>query len=791
MPEGEGHSKLAIRLREEFLPSLAASRDPDALSSLLERLAQCLNASGGVLWSVEEEHTHVVATCGIAGTAWAEANSANSLGAWVCREKCAGVADGEHAPYAPAMSGQSLGRVMAFPVDGTDAAIELWWLQGTYAPQSAQEFLPAISAALREQLAPLLALEAERRNYVNAISRLMMLYDIGKVFHSTLDLDELAPVICSRVLNILEAESAAVWLLDPVKKNLYCAASEGARAEGFGSVRIWASDPGLGAAVSGGETVLRNDVSEDEWAERWGGPLHSLAAVPLLQGGKFLGAIEAVRGDSSPYFTEEDLRLLIDVSKQAAVSLRNAQRLQAERRVNELNALMEISKEISATLDLDRVLTTTVNRITSVIPCDRCSVALLRKGRWEVSALSGEMKVDRQSSAVRALETMHEWLGGAGEDIIVTQTAEGVDAETEEIRRKFAAYFETAGMSVFAGFLLRDEEGVLGALVLEAKEPGGLTHSHADLARIFATQVAVAVRNALLYSQMPLVGVLQPLAEKKAKLAAMPAVRRNLIVGGIIAALAFLVFFPWQAKSSGEARALPAQVLSVGPEVEGVIRRVFVREGETVRAGDVLAELSSEDFRVGLEQAQSQYEIVSRRAMQLEAEGNLGAARLERARLRQVAADRDLYQFRLERSQVRSPISGVVMTPRMEQRTGHLLKPGDVLCQIADVSRAWVEVAVPEGDIGYVAVGQVAWLKLNTYPTRRYEGRVIAVSPQGREQDHERVFDVIVEVPNAEQEIRAGMLGRGKVLTRYRPVGYLLLRPPVRWLWLKVWNWLP
>jgi putative peptide zinc metalloprotease protein len=218
---------------------------------------------------------------------------------------------------------------------------------------------------------------------------------------------------------------------------------------------------------------------------------------------------------------------------------------------------------------------------------------------------------------------------------------------------------------------------------------------------------------------------------------------------------------------------------------------VFVREGETVRAGDVLAELSSEDFRVGLEQAQSQYEIVSRRAMQLEAEGNLGAARLERARLRQVAADRDLYQFRLERSQVRSPISGVVMTPRMEQRTGQMLKPGDVLCQIADVSRAWVEVAVPEGDIGYIAVGQEAWLKLNSYPTRRYEGRVIAVSPQGREQDHERVFDVIVEVPNPAQEIRAGMLGRGKVLTRYRPVGYLLLRPPVRWLWLKVWNWLP
>jgi RND family efflux transporter MFP subunit len=779
-------------MREEFLPFLSTCRDPDALSSVLEKLAGCLNASGGVLWSVEENRARVVAAWGIVDTFWAEAHAEDTLGAWVCREKQAGIAEGGQAPYTSESTGHALHRVLAFPIEGAEAAsIELWWLQGSYAPQSAKEFLPAMEAAVRQHLVPLLTLEAERRNYVNAISRLMMLYDIGKVFHSTLDLDELAPVICSRVLNILEAESAAVWLLDAVKKNLYCAAAEGPRAEHLRQQRVWASDPGMGATVSNGEVVLSHNVTEPEWTDRWGGTIHSIAAVPLLHGGRFLGAIEAVRGEGSAYFTDEDLRLLVDVCKQAAVSLRNAQRLQAETRVKELHALMEISKEISATLDLDRVLTTTVNRITSVIPCDRCSIALLRKGRWELSALSGEMKVDRSSEAVKRLEAMHEWLGGAGEDVIVTQTEEGIDAEREEVKQKFSAYLESAGMSVFAGFPLRDEEGILGALVLEAKEPGGLTHSHGDLARIFATQVAVAVRNALLYSQMPLMGVLQPLAEKKARLAALPAVRRNVMIGGVLAVLAFLIFFPWQSKPSGEAKVLPALVQAVGPEVEGMVRRVFVREGDAVRAGEVLAELSSESFRVALEQAQSQHDILSRRAMQLEAEGNLGAARLERARLRQVQADRDLYQFRLERSQLRSPISGVVITPRMEQRTGQMLKPGDVLCQVAELSRAWVEVAIPESEIGQIVPGQEAWLKLNTYPTKKFEGQVVRIAPQGREENLERVFDVIVEVPNPHQEIRAGMLGRAKILARYRPVGFLLLRPPLRWIWLKVWNWLP
>lgn len=796
MVESSGSSNLLQVLRGEFLPYLQNCRNPDQLPELLERLAGYLGADGAILWSGEDDRLTPLATLGCVDNDWAVARAAESAGATAFLGGAAVLTQAQQGPYRPEISGHRLAQVVSFPLQGPKGrvgCVEFWWTADGRKPAPVNEILPLLEDALNQTVPALLEYEAERRNYVNAISRLMMLYDIGKVFHSTLDLNELGLLISSRVQNILEAEGAAVWMLHPVKKNLYCAAAGGPNSAAFEQMRIWASDPGLGTAVSQGETVLLHDVEDPEWTGRWGSPIHSLAAVPLLHGGKFLGAIEAVRGSSAPRFSEEDLRLLIDVAKQAAVALRNAQRLQLERRVNELNALMEISKEITATLDLDRVLATTVNRITSVLPADRCSVSLFRRGEWEVSAMSGEMKVDRKSPAVRELEGIHLWIAGSGGDIAVTQTDAGIDSDREETREKFARYFQQAGMRALTGLLLRDEEGPVGVLVLESKDAESLTPSHNDLARIFASQVTVAVRNALLYQRVPLVGILQPLMTRKEKFIALPSVRRNLILAAAAAILLFLIFFPYESKPSGEARVLPARVRPVSAEVEGVVRRVAVGEGQPVQAGQFLAELAPDHHRAAFEQAQAEYDILSRRVLQFEAAGDLGATRIERARLQQAAAQLDLDRTRLARTELRSPISGVVITPRLEERLGQFLRPGDVFCQVVEIDRAWVELAVSERDVGEILPGQQAWVKLNTFPASKFVGHVVRVSPQARDLNQERVFDVIVEVPNTDPQhlLRAGMMGRGKVLAGRRSIGYLILRVPARWLWLKIWNWLP
>jgi hypothetical protein len=57
--------------------------------------------------------------------------------------------------------------------------------------------------------------EEERNGTLKSISRLTQLYDLEKVFSSTLEMAELLPLIASKFWEILEAQAVNIWLLHP------------------------------------------------------------------------------------------------------------------------------------------------------------------------------------------------------------------------------------------------------------------------------------------------------------------------------------------------------------------------------------------------------------------------------------------------------------------------------------------------------------------------------------------------------------------------------------------------
>ena len=60
----------------------------------------------------------------------------------------------------------------------------------------------------------------------------------------------------------------------------------------------------------------------------------------------------------------------------------NANLLESERKVHQLDALLKISQEITSTLDLGRVLTTVVNQAGTAVPFDRCAIGFFDRGRF-------------------------------------------------------------------------------------------------------------------------------------------------------------------------------------------------------------------------------------------------------------------------------------------------------------------------------------------------------------------------------------------------------------------------
>lgn len=653
-------------------------------------------------------------------------------------------------------------------------------------------FLSACSALASSAAASMVQLEAGREKQMAAINRLMQLYDVSQAFHTTLERDALLPVIANRISLILEAPLCRIWLPVEGGEGLECAYP----ADGEAPVRLESNAGVPGTAFQNGETVLVAEAGQAETAaeiEAFYGPgvAGSVMCALLSVEDSCLGVVEIVRPPGEPAYGPDDRDFLEELARQAAIAVRNANLLLAERKAKELDALLEVSREITSTLDLDRVLATIVNRADSIVPSERCAILLAEGTTLEVRAVSGHLEVNRRDPQMRDLEEILSWAHLSGQGLYISELDGQIEADREETREKFRRYFERSGMKTFVAFPLKDEEGLLGMLGLESSQPYFVSEEKLEVCNILVNQATVAIRNASLYRQIPLISIMQPIVGWSARLKKIPRWKWLRNAGYSAAVAALLVLVPWNMKIAGKVLVLPARNSSVTSEVEGIVDAVYHREGDRVQRGELLATLLDRDYRLRTEDARARYEIADREVAQHDADHDPPAARQARIHRDQLREEYDLRRQELGKTRIVAPVDGVVLTPRLEQKVGSLLQRGDVLCRIADMAVVAVEVQVPETEVAEIEKGQRIRLKIDSFPTRTFIGRVEIVGQRVIEEGSDRFLIVRGQVEGGVLPLKTGMLGRAKIEVGKRSIGYVLLRKPARFLWRKVWSWMP
>ncbi len=658
--------------------------------------------------------------------------------------------------------------------------------------QARVRFLAACSALASSAAASLVHVESGRERQMAAINRLMQLYDVSQTFHATLEREDLLPVIANRVALMFEASACRIWLPVEGEETI-----ERAWPPADGEPERLDTGAGIpGTAIQSGESVLVADVAgaetHAEIEELYGpGAAGSVICAPMIVDGNTLGALDIVRAPGEPPFSQDDRDLLEEISRQAALAVRNANLLIAERKANELGALLDVSREITATLDLDRVLATIVNRADSIVPCERCAI-VLAEGRGSVlKAVSGKPEIDRKDATIRDLEEILAWACLGGQGLYISELEGEIETDREETRQKFLGYFERSGMKSFLAFPLKDEEGLLGILSLESSQPYFVSQEKLEVCHILANQATVALRNATLYRQIPLINLMEPIAGWKARLAKVPRWKwlRNGVVAAAVAAV--LTFVPWNMKIAGKVVVLPVRNSSVTTEIEGIVDAVSRHEGDRVLKGDLLATLTDRDYRMRMEEARARYEIADREVAQGEADHDPPAARQARIRRDQLREEYELRRQELDKTRIVAPVDGVILTPRIEQKAGSFLQKGEVFCRIADMKDVAVEVFIPETTIAEIRTGQALRLKIDSFPTRTFLGRVEIVGQKVIEEAGGRFLVVRGRLEGGDLPLKTGMLGRAKVEVGPRALGYVLLRRPAGFLWRTLWSWMP
>lgn len=657
-------------------------------------------------------------------------------------------------------------------------------------PESMLHPLTELSEYAAIGIALAMVYENERNAQLESISRLTQLYDLEKVFNATLELDLLLPIITQKFREILNVQAVNLWLVDGdamllISRNGTDETVEvGARINQGGGIAFEVSEKAEAVVIAPDDPRI---AARNQQAENY--PIQSMLAAPVVSHGKLVGVVEVINKLDGTVLEDDDLFLLINVTDAAAGALHNAALLETERKVEILETLVSVSRELASTLNLERVLQAVVNGPNAVIPYERAAIALDDSGRLKLKAISGVTEIKPGDPDATRLSDILQWCSLSDREIHITQKDGEINDTRAETRAKFERYFEQSGMRGFFALPLADDQGRVGILSFESSDPDFLSQTHREMIKILAGQATVALRNAAMYKEVPFIGVLEPLIQRKQKFMAMEKSRRAVRIGIAAAALVFLVAFPLPMRLGGNATVAPARTAKVQPEVEGVVKTVLVREGQAVARGEVIAELESWEYAGALAAAEAKHRAALAEANRALAANDSSTAGVKRVEAEFWAAETGRARERLQRTRLTAPIDGLVATAHIENLVGTHLTTDDVFAEIVDTSQAMIDVGIEESEVALLRAGANSAVKLESYPTRTFRGQVEIVSPAGSTAGDHRLFFARVKVPNPAGAIRPGMQGNAKVSVGWRPAGYVLFRGLGRWAWGKLWNW--
>jgi len=194
----------------------------------------------------------------------------------------------------------------------------------------------------------------------------------------------------------------------------------------------------------------------------------------------------------------------------------------------------------------------------------------------------------------------------------------------------------------------------------------------------------------------------------------------------------------------------------VGSRASGVVRRLLVRIGDTVKKGQLLAEIETGELEA--RRAQAAAAVASARADLSYAEADLRrkrelaaaqllprseldltvrASAVAAEQLRQAEANLDLAVTQLGYAKLTAPIAGVVASISTEEgETVAASFASPTFVTLLDLDRLEVRAYVDETDIGRIRAGQKASFTVDTYPGQEFAGEVVAVYPQAEIRDN-------------------------------------------------------
>lgn len=204
-------------------------------------------------------------------------------------------------------------------------------------------------------------------------------------------------------------------------------------------------------------------------------------------------------------------------------------------------------------------------------------------------------------------------------------------------------------------------------------------------------------------------------------------------------------------------RVVPVTEVNVSFKVPGRLRKVYVKEGDAVRAGQLLAELDPTDYEIQLQATEAEYAQVKAdagRVTGLYRDGGTTASNNDKAvyGLRQMEAKLEHHRNQLADTRVYAPMGGVVQGRRFEG--GEVVAAGMPVVTLQSGGALEVEVNLPA--VAYLHRAEFSGYRctLDIAPGRTYGLRFVSVTPKA---NANQLYTMRLRFDDAGSDIAPGM----------------------------------
>lgn len=502
------------------------------------------------------------------------------------------------------------------------------------------------------------------------------------------------------------------------------------------------------------------------------GVLHGAVVLDVAHGGEasLQRALRMVHWASAwliDYFRQKDMR-------------------QTEARVARLALAMDIVATTVQEQRLTAASLAVVNELAVRLKCDRVSVGFEAGDTVAVEAISHTAVFDTRMTMVRLIgEAMNEVLDLDTTLIYPPPSEEevGAAAHTELAR-------ELRDVAICSVPLLQDGHAI-GVLTLERTSGDAFDSETVELCKVIGG-VLGPILNLKREAEHGIVWHLTAAVQEKAEFLFGPRHPGIKLVGVLVLALvAFFSLFSTTYRVAATTVVEGAVQRAISAPFDGFIAESFVRAGDTVHEGQVVARLDDRDLKLEHTRLMSEQQQLLRRQRQALAAQERGDMMVVEAELGEIDAQLRLIDDKLSRAVLRAPFNGVVVLGDLNQLLGTPVEQGKLLFQIAPLDAYRVILQVDEREIADIKDGQHGELALSGLPNQLLPFSVQQITPVASQQDGRNFFRVEARLRTAADSVRPGMEGVGKIEVGKRKLIWIWTHPLTDWLRTWLWKRMP